>query len=502
MKTTKFLGVLFIIAFNLQFLTAQNAKSRCLANAEAICNLGSSISLIDRKQYDILVDELSSCSLNNAVTLYAQSLLILNTSHLNGLSGERRERGYRYLKKAAALGYEKADIRLAISYMTNTYLNKFPFQDGGIKAQEIFQKYPNNSIAQYGLGYIALKNLGQREITGYPTAKKYFLQSGLPMANYWLGIMQYFGYGFTPDKALGLDMIKKSGVAHAQEVYDFLKKRNPSTIDTKLTDRNTYDDIIAYEDRLFNRDITSVEFLNKRMTGEVMERTYDNKYELRRSRITIRIESDMIQNPDGSYNVEISTGYLSLKNHKTRGKLNGNIISINQDAGPVSISFRDADEWNPFVKNNFYGMTDFRIMNIPKTSPWGTTRYVIESMRTYDSRNAEKGVRLMLFTSILPDISFGLGAKNALNTANNFAKVHPNPFTNSFSVSYNLDTSSKVRIEIFDLMGNKVIGDAKEVEKQKGLNTATFNSSKLLKGNHIIRFTINGEVFTQTITKI
>ena len=69
-------------------------------------------------------------------------------------------------------------------------------------------------------------------------------------------------------------------------------------------------------------------------------------------------------------------------------------------------------------------------------------------------------------------------------------KAYPNPFNNSTVIEYCLKAKSQVRIDIYDLSGQKVITLSNEV-RQPGINRVVFNSHNYVSGIYICRITIN-----------
>lgn len=69
-------------------------------------------------------------------------------------------------------------------------------------------------------------------------------------------------------------------------------------------------------------------------------------------------------------------------------------------------------------------------------------------------------------------------------------KAYPNPFNNSTIIEYYLKTKAHVRIDIYDLSGQKVITLSNEV-RQSGIYRVLFNSHNYVSGIYICRLTIN-----------
>jgi len=69
-------------------------------------------------------------------------------------------------------------------------------------------------------------------------------------------------------------------------------------------------------------------------------------------------------------------------------------------------------------------------------------------------------------------------------------KAYPNPFNNSTIIEYYLKTKAQVRIDVFNLAGEKIITLSNEV-RQPGINRVVFNNHNYVSGIYICRITID-----------
>lgn len=77
----------------------------------------------------------------------------------------------------------------------------------------------------------------------------------------------------------------------------------------------------------------------------------------------------------------------------------------------------------------------------------------------------------------------------------------PNPFNPSTVISYQLPTSSEVRVDVFDMVGRRIATLVNE-EVQAGRHTVNFDGSALSSGVYMYRLQANGSVFTRKLTLI
>lgn len=73
---------------------------------------------------------------------------------------------------------------------------------------------------------------------------------------------------------------------------------------------------------------------------------------------------------------------------------------------------------------------------------------------------------------------------------------YPNPFNPSTTIGYQVPTTSKVVLKIFDALGKEVNTLVNE-EKQSGLHEVSFNASSYPSGLYLCRMFANDKTFTR-----
>jgi len=76
---------------------------------------------------------------------------------------------------------------------------------------------------------------------------------------------------------------------------------------------------------------------------------------------------------------------------------------------------------------------------------------------------------------------------------------YPNPFNPTTSISFSLPTQSKVKLDVFDMMGREVTTVAAG-GMSAGLHEVHFDGSKLASGEYIYRLNANGKVYLRRMT--
>ena len=76
--------------------------------------------------------------------------------------------------------------------------------------------------------------------------------------------------------------------------------------------------------------------------------------------------------------------------------------------------------------------------------------------------------------------------------------IYPNPFTSVTTITYSLTQKSVVKLEVMDVLGNKVVQIENEV-KSSGNYQVSLNADKLSSGMYFVKITVEGRTSTQKI---
>ena len=96
------------------------------------------------------------------------------------------------------------------------------------------------------------------------------------------------------------------------------------------------------------------------------------------------------------------------------------------------------------------------------------------------------------------------GVENAVFPLVNVFKIYPNPFTNSTNISYTLQQSENVKIEVMDIMGRN-IATLVNSKQETGNHNAIFNASNYTSANagiYIVRMTVGACVTNKQIVLV
>ncbi len=92
--------------------------------------------------------------------------------------------------------------------------------------------------------------------------------------------------------------------------------------------------------------------------------------------------------------------------------------------------------------------------------------------------------------------------ENDLPTKVELRQNYPNPFNPSTMIAYGLPKTSKVTLEVFDILGRRVATLLSGEHKAAGRHTVTFNASNLASGMYIYRLRAGNSVIIKKLTLI
>jgi len=120
--------------------------------------------------------------------------------------------------------------------------------------------------------------------------------------------------------------------------------------------------------------------------------------------------------------------------------------------------------------------------------------------------DAKYNVRLIVTNSkgciSIFDSSITVGTNGVIENAFDFSnlKIYPNPFNSQFTVSYNLNNTSHIRIYLLDIDG-KLIAELTDENKQIGNYIKTITSENLSAGTYILKVFSDQSVLCKKIIK-
>jgi hypothetical protein len=82
--------------------------------------------------------------------------------------------------------------------------------------------------------------------------------------------------------------------------------------------------------------------------------------------------------------------------------------------------------------------------------------------------------------------------------------VYPNPYEEKLTISYNLNKTGKITIEMFDVSGKLYKTILKSTKQESGLKTISLEGAEsgIFPGIYYVRVSADGSAFTKKVVKI
>lgn len=158
------------------------------------------------------------------------------------------------------------------------------------------------------------------------------------------------------------------------------------------------------------------------------------------------------------------------------------------------------------AQNTFQGQNDLRVhFGLKDASvidslviiyPDGKTEIFINISTNKFYKNIEGSGLINIITSVNTNEGSGFASKGFELYQN-----YPNPFNPTTTIKYNLSENSKVKITVYDILGN-LIGTLLDKEEQSGEHSIGFNGKKLSSGIYIYKLSAAGMEFSKAMMLI
>src|SRR6185503_16242782 len=101
--------------------------------------------------------------------------------------------------------------------------------------------------------------------------------------------------------------------------------------------------------------------------------------------------------------------------------------------------------------------------------------------------------RLAWLDANIPGICTEIGIKEA-DVSLQMIHSYPNPFSNSFTIVYNVPENGKVKLELLNILGEQV-NLLQEESKSIGSYRQEISSSHMEAGMYVVKLTVNDKVY-------
>lgn len=438
-----------------------------------------------------MIEYLAPCVVAEDITaIYITGVLTLYRDN-SPFSVQREREAIALLKKASDANYKPAILKFAVLYLTGEF--KKLGNDADLKATSLFRKMLDLNyeidIANYCLGYMNMKGLTHPNRIGqYYTARRFFENSNLPMAKHWLAVMDYNGYGIInnePNKAKALQSLLDNNILNSKSLRASL-----------IAQENNWIPISQEEDKLLREGIgfTSLDKnkLNKTFDGKLIE--YDwgwRKNEVRRYQsFTIKFT------PNSSTTIPYELK-INDQTYTGTGRIARNTMTLSLSI-PLKVIYPD----HPEISEVKY---IFKRLAFRETTLGGDQVWIIKPERGFAFASQENwrerihNVRFILKDQNITASTTRLSA--TIKDTADFVVISPNPINDQFTITYNFDKPTDIKVDIYDLYGNKKIDLPIQKSSSIDRKTLPVDSSNLPKGIYLVQMTVNGATYTKTISK-
>lgn len=411
-----------------------------------------------------------------------EAQLLMGRIYLSKNTEEYYLKAFTLLKKSAKQGNANAmnDLGVLYKYGRGCKLNYNKARKWFKKAAEL-----KNDEAAYSLGYLYLKGFGNIN-QNYNKAVKWFNKSDHPMAKYWLGICYKNGYGVEKNtkkanEFLGIDEINANPMSNelGEESED---------VESQILKKSMSQEYEVSE----HKEIRDSLLLGK-WKGKILKLDWSgNHIELKKD-ISIVFQKD---STSGVIKTAISLGNKEVQDEITR--LDNSIYFSDSN---IILSHESYLKGVPSELTYKILSSDLEIKN------FNSTDYLTGSIESYIEKWDESGAPLRFVLKKTESFS---NSKEELSDdvlqalseqKSNFIKLYPNPFENDLIISYELQESANVKVQINDLSGN-LISVIKSSKKQgKGKHRYFYDATKLKTGVYIVSVFVNNERKTRITIK-
>ncbi|MCK5855945.1 MAG: PKD domain-containing protein [Bacteroidales bacterium] len=199
------------------------------------------------------------------------------------------------------------------------------------------------------------------------------------------------------------------------------------------------------------------------------------------SNVNINLALITPMNGTGSISGSLGTG--------SKSAVSGVIVNLLSNGMPVATNTTDAN--GNFVFNNLADGT----YTIWAEIAGKTTTPIVVTLDAANPNSTNNDFVVRNNTVVPKTVSINNSSKSMS------IKTYPNPVENNLNIAINMEKSSRVSVEIFNLAGQLIISN--NYDLQAGAQTLRINLNDLAKGSYILKITDNANAHTQQlITKM
>lgn len=445
-------------------------------------------------------DEIFNLVYPCALTGQADAENFLGILYLNGIGVESDiSAAFTFIESAANKGNANAQYNLGRMYKTGVGC-AIDFEQAMYWFEKATEK--GHQRAAYSLGYMNYKGLGVPQ--NYPQALYWFERSEDPMAQHFLGLSHYLGYGTPVDETKALEILLTNDIVNSKTLLTYIQKNQRETnnqvveaelaSNTEAAASESPESIVDLEvaattplDDLPASEAVTPEDLQGDWVGKLIQYDWSGK------------KIERILPIELSFNESLAIDYVFLgQEHHIESSLQDDYLYFKT---PFNFT---VDKLYSSIPNELSLDYELFSMNL-KNQTILDRNYLIGSVDTFIINWSEYGqpTRIILKpkgVAISEEEEVMLMALAAQE--DQFIKLYPVPFTDQLTVQYQLETAANVYIELIGITGGAPTIIAPSQYKQPGDYTHTVPvSSRLQKGLYVVRLLAGNQLYTRLIIK-
>lgn len=463
----------------------------CIASLKAQNSLDCDFNLNEAIFYlegdrDFKRDTLKSISLLKPCVEKGDSYakILLSRIYSTQNNEEQHKKAFEILDELARKGNSLAAAELGVLYKYGIGC-KINFN----KARKWFEKaaQQGNDKAAYSLGYMYLKGLGNFQ-QSYSMAIQWFKKSSYSMAQYWLGICYYYGYGVEPNREKAQELLGNQNIETHELAFERSSNFNNSSNDI-------LDNFLLAE---HPKNHTALELSDTNMFGEWTGKLY--KLDWSGVHIEQKHNAHLKIKYDSIAQVPVYTLTLGSKVfEEQKWKLFNEVLYLeNLDVNLPHTSFQD----------QIPSSLDYQLLSAQlHLQQLEQYAYLTADVKSYINDWKESGAPLRWvfrkreqFSNTQEEISNDV-LDGLAKQKQNFIKLYPNPFARDLVISYTLKSAAMVEVTLTNMQGNYSTVVAKAKLQKAGVHTFFFDGLALATGTYIVSVNVGNSRKTRIIIK-
>ncbi len=478
MKTSKLL-LLALSFITVPLVAQENDCIKDLKKAKKIIKTTSPF------QQGVSIEELiTPCALNGN----AEAENMLGRMYLEGIEVTKDEtQAYQYISSAAAKDYANAQYNLGRLYKYGIGCD-IDF----VKAMDWFEKATanGNQRAAYSLGYMHFKGFGVAQ--NYSKAVYWFQRSTDAMAQHFLGICYYFGYGVKANEDKALELLLNNPILNSKMFVAYINANKKARSEQEVAEVLTTDPVMseAVADFKYEPTVTKAldkDSLLKEWHGKLVQYDWSRTQVLRIFPITLQLQTQ---------GATYLKAVVTLEGQEVTSKALWQDQTLYLEGLTFTLDKR-------YSSNPKEQTLDYTLLSAQLTrQELNGVSYLTGELDNYIKSWTEYGEPMSLVLT-----SQGGGAKLSEETllalANQeaqFIKLYPVPFKDELLVQYELEHSATVAIHLTSYDGTIQRTVQAPTSQSTGAHTYT-TRPEVPEGLYIVKVAVDGKMYTRMIVK-